>query len=257
MEKRVIFFDIDGTLLDHNKKLPKSTLQAICDLKDAGHFVAIASGRAPFMFESLRKVLNIDSFVSINGQYVVLKGEAIYSNPIRLELLESLTQFSTENDHPLVYTDHETMKTNIENHIHVESGVGSLKLAYPEYEPQYYLDRDIYQCMLFCTENEEQEYRKQFPYLHFVRWHEFSMDVIPIGGSKANGIKRFIEKLGIPKEEVYAFGDYYNDLEMLQYVGNSVAMGNAPDLVKTAAKYVTKSVSEDGIQYGLKMLGLV
>jgi len=70
------------------------------------------------------------------------------------------------------------------------------------------------------------------------------MDVLPLGGSKAQGIEKAIEKLGYTKEQVYAFGDYLNDIEMLQFVGNGVAMGNAPDLVKNAAKYVTKDVSD-------------
>ena len=83
------------------------------------------------------------------------------------------------------------------------------------------------------------------------------MDVLPIGGSKANGIEKYIEKRGYTKDQVYAFGDYLNDIEMLQYVGHGVAMGNAPDEVKKAARYVTKDVGEDGIAYGLEMVGLL
>ena len=54
---KIVFFDIDGTLLDHDKKLPNSTRVAIKQLQENGVFVAIATGRAPFMFESLRKEL--------------------------------------------------------------------------------------------------------------------------------------------------------------------------------------------------------
>ena len=88
-EQSVIFFDIDGTLLDHDKKLPPSTKQAVFKLKELGHIVAIATGRAPFMYEDLREELGIDTFVSYNGQYVVLNGEVLHTNPLHSLLLKS------------------------------------------------------------------------------------------------------------------------------------------------------------------------
>lgn len=66
-----------------------------------------------------------------------------------------------------------------------------------------------------------------------------------------------MEKLGIPKERQYAFGDGLNDIEMLSMIHHGVAMGNGEEEVKAVAKYVTKSVEEDGILHGLKMVGLL
>lgn len=71
MNKKIIFFDIDGTLLDHEKKVPATTKESIQELKEAGHIVAIATGRAPYHFEELREELGIHSYVCLNGQYVV------------------------------------------------------------------------------------------------------------------------------------------------------------------------------------------
>jgi len=76
-------------------------------------------------------------------------------------------------------------------------------------------------------------------------------------GQKAEGIKKLINKLGFQMEDVYAFGDGLNDMEMLGEVGTGVAMGNAPDAVKKKAVYVTKSVSDNGIWHGLKELKLI
>ena len=70
-EKHIIFFDIDGTLLDEDKIMPNSTKEAIFALKEQGHEVAIATGRAPFMFVDIREELNIDTYISYNGQYNV------------------------------------------------------------------------------------------------------------------------------------------------------------------------------------------
>ena len=61
----------------------------------------------------------------------------------------------------------------------------------------------------------------------------------------------------IDLEDTIAFGDYLNDLEMLSYVGHGVAMGNAPEIVKKAARHITRDVDQDGIQYGLRLLGLL
>jgi Cof subfamily protein (haloacid dehalogenase superfamily) len=257
MQGKLIFFDIDGTLLDHDKNLPASTKKAIHDLKQEGHEVAIATGRGPFMFAELRNELEIDTFVSYNGQYAEWKNKPLFSNPINNSLLQELTEYADQHGHPVVYMDLQTMKSNTEYHVHIEESIETLKLPHPSHDPEYFRDRDIYQSLVFCTINEEQLYRERFPNLNFIRWHPFSMDVLPFGGSKARGIEVMIDKLDIRKEDIYAFGDYLNDIEMLQYAGISIAMGNAPDIVKKAAKYVTKDVSDGGILHGLRMVGLL
>ena len=67
MNDKIVFFDIDGTLLDHDKKIPQSTRDAVKQLQEKGVHVAIATGRAPFMFEDIRKELDIHNFKTIAG----------------------------------------------------------------------------------------------------------------------------------------------------------------------------------------------
>jgi Cof subfamily protein (haloacid dehalogenase superfamily) len=256
--KSVIFFDIDGTLLTHDKELPISTKEAIFKLKDEGHVVAIATGRAPFMFEDLRKELNINTYVSYNGQYVVLDGEVLFTNPLKISSLEKLTEKALLNDHPVVFMDHKDMKANVPEHHYINESIQSLKIKqFPTHDPHYYKGRDLYQTLLFCPEGEEKQYELNYQDFDFVRWHPFSVDVVPSGGSKAIGIKKIVEKLGFSEEHQYAFGDGLNDIEMLSTVKNSVAMGNAENQVKEVAKYVTKSVEENGILHGLQQVGLL
>ncbi|WP_314003327.1 Cof-type HAD-IIB family hydrolase [uncultured Paenibacillus sp.] len=257
MARKMIFFDIDGTLLDHDKKLPASTKEAIGQLKRQGHEVAIATGRGPFMFKDIRDELGIDSFVSYNGQYVEWKGKPLFKNPIGTGLLQQLTEYADGQGHPLVYMDLDTMRSNKEYHVHIEESISTLKVPHPAHDPEYFRNRDIYQSLVFCTIGEEPKYRERFPDLDFIRWHQFSMDVLPLGGSKAKGIEEMIGALGIDRSDIYAFGDYFNDIEMLRFAGTSVAMGNAPDLVKKAADHVTKDVGDGGIWHGLRMVGLL
>ncbi|ADC50529.1 putative hydrolase of the HAD superfamily protein [Alkalihalophilus pseudofirmus OF4] len=257
-DKKIIFFDIDGTLLDHDKKLPQSTKEAINELKQAGHEVAIATGRAPFMYEDLREELGIYNFVSYNGQYVEVDGEMIYGNPLDKDKLEEITELAATNDHPLVYMGKKTMKANVEQHDHIDESIGTLKVeAFPTHDPDYFKMEHIYQTLLFCEHEEEKYYEEKFNAFDFIRWHPLSVDVLPAGGSKAKGIEKMIEKLGINPENVYAFGDGLNDIEMLSTVAHGVAMGNAHEETKEAARYLSKSVDEDGIVHGLKMVGLL
>ncbi|WP_067839987.1 Cof-type HAD-IIB family hydrolase [Amphibacillus sediminis] len=257
-EQAVIFFDIDGTLLDHDKKLPDSTKQAIAELKAAGHVVAIATGRAPFMYEELRQELEIDSFVSYNGSYVVVEGKVVFTNPLSKEDLLRLTEEGLSQNHPIVFMDDQDMRANVPNHEYIDESIESLKIGrFPSHDPNYHQGRELYQSLFFCAEGEEVYYQNKYPMFEFVRWHPVSVDILPKGGSKANGIKHAVQVLDIPQEHVYAFGDGLNDVEMLATIKNSVAMGNGEPEAKDAAKFVTKDVSEDGILHGLKMVGLL
>ncbi|KXH78315.1 Cof-type HAD-IIB family hydrolase [Sporosarcina sp. HYO08] len=259
MTKKMIMFDIDGTLLDHDKQLPASAKESIQLLQEAGHDVAIATGRPTYFFEDLREELGINSFVCFNGQYVEIAGEVIYKNPIDRELLAHLAEYSISREHPMVFLGDQHMRANVESHPDIEESLASLQIDASQllFDEHYFKEADIYQALLYCKDHEESYYQDNIRDLNFIRWHEYSVDVLPLGGSKAVGIEKFIEKAGYSKDDVYAFGDNLNDIEMLQYVGHGVAMGNAPEQVKKVARYVTKDVSEDGIAYGLEMVGLL
>jgi Cof subfamily protein (haloacid dehalogenase superfamily) len=258
MKNSIIFFDIDGTLLDDEKNLPKTTKESIFQLKERGHEVAIATGRAPYMFEELRKELDIHTYISFNGQFVVVKDEVVYTNPLNGEALQSLTYRAEENNHPIIYMDQYNMKANVLHHDFITESLDSLKLTVQaSHDPDYHKERDIFQAMLFLQDQEEEQYEREFKDFKFIRWHPLSVDIDPARGSKANGIEKALVYLGYSMDRLYAFGDGLNDIEMLSFVPNSIAMGNAQPLTKKAAKFITKSVDEDGILYGLKMVGLL
>lgn len=259
MTKKLIMFDIDGTLLDYDKKLPASAKEAVKALKKVGHEIAIATGRAPYSFQELREELEIDSFICFNGQYVEIENEVIYKNSIDRALLMDLLEASTAHKHPLVFMGAESLKGNIDYHLGIEKALAMLKAGadHPEVNADYIQETEIFQTTIFCEAFEEATYRTNMRNLNFIRWHKYALDVLPLGGSKALGIEKFIEKKGFTQDQVYAFGDNLNDIEMLQYVGHGVAMGNSPEEVKKIAKYVTKDVNDGGIVHGLKMVGLL
>ncbi|MDQ0272447.1 Cof-type HAD-IIB family hydrolase [Cytobacillus purgationiresistens] len=254
---KIVFFDIDGTLLNQDNEIPDLTKAAIKNLQENGVYVAIATGRAPFMFEHIREELGIDSYVSFNGQYVVFENEVIYKNPLKAEKLESLMMHAHENQHPLVFLNEKTMKSSVDHHEYIEESLKSLGFPHPDENASFYIGRDIFQALVFCEGHQEDVYLKSYDDFHFIRWHQYSTDVLPAGGSKAEGIKQLIVRLGLDFQDVYAFGDGLNDIEMLKSCGTGVAMGNASEVVKAAADMITDHVDEDGIWKGLKQLTLI
>jgi Cof subfamily protein (haloacid dehalogenase superfamily) len=257
MNKKIVFFDIDGTLVNEEKVLPNSTKKAIQLLQDKGVYTAIATGRSPQMFDWIRQELNINSYVSLNGQYVVFEGERIYSNPINLKTLSEISNMVANKGHAIAYCDHQSIRVSEENNPLVLSSYESLKLDYPSFDQDFYKHSLVYQCHLFCSSQEEYMYINRFPGCNFIRWHKYASDILPTGCSKAVGIRKMLDVIGIKNENCYAFGDELNDLEMLAFVGTGIAMGNAVPMAKDVADIVTSSCNEDGILNGLIAMGLL
>lgn len=89
------------------------------------------------------------------------------------------------------------------------------------------------------------------------RWYQWAVDIYPAEGGKDAGIEAFLCSNDLTVADAFAFGDAENDIEMLQFVGTGVAMGNAMDDVKAVADYVTTNDCDDGIVNALKHFGLI
>ncbi|AQQ53852.1 Cof-type HAD-IIB family hydrolase [Planococcus lenghuensis] len=257
--KKLLLLDIDGTLLDTNKRLPDSAKSALEKARANGHDLAIATGRAPFMFKRLAAELEVDSFISFNGQYVVHSGQPIHKGAIDKQLLKDVSRFAELRDHPIVYMDEARMVSTIDFHPHISESIKSLKIGFthPPEEQDFYLNSPVYQALVFCAREEEPAYHESFPDLDFVRWHRVSCDILPAGGSKAEGIKKLIKATGHALEDTIAFGDGLNDVQMMDLAGYSVVMGNGHEEVKKKADYITDHVDEHGLAKAFTHLGLI
>ena len=98
---------------------------------------------------------------------------------------------------------------------------------------------------------------REFPALNVVRSAPHLLEVMDKTVSKATGIEVLLKHYGIALDEAVAFGDNYNDTEMLTLIPNSVAMANAPDDVKKLAKAVTDSNEDGGIYTHLVKIGAI
>lgn len=257
MERKMVFFDLDGTLLNEDKQIQPAVMNAVHQLTENGVLVGIATGRAPFLIEDTRRKLGIDTSITFNGQYVVQGENVIYKNPLEFQQLQELEQAAKTNGHPMVFLAPSEMKANKGEDPNIAKSLGDLKAEYPPVDPVFYHGRDIYQALLFCHSPEEGLYEGKQTDFQFIRWHDVSVDVLPAIGSKALGIERILHRVGVKRENTYAFGDGLNDIEMLRFVGTGVAMGNAFEATKKAADWVTDDVSNDGVVRGLETLKLI
>ena len=255
--KKMLFFDVDGTLYNSHKKLPRSAKEALFKAKENGHEIAIATGRAPFMIKDILDELQIDTYVTFNGQYVVYKGEVVYTDQIPNETLTEIMHFGAQRNHPFVFLNEKEMIASESDFESVESSLSTLKYPYPQIDPQYYLHTPVYQTLVFIEEQDQPIYEQQFPDVQFIRWHPLSCDMLPKGGSKANGIKKLLEQIGFSEEDVITFGDGLNDVEMLSEFGFSVAMENGHERAKEVASMITGHVDNDGLADAMKKLNLI
>ena len=115
----------------------------------------------------------------------------------------------------------------------------------------------IYQMMMIVSEAETKKLAAEFPQLSITRSSPYSVDIISQGMSKLKGIEKAGDHYGFTTDQVMAFGDSTNDVEMLAGVRYSVAMGNGSKKVKDVASYVTASNNEDGIYQAALHFGLM
>ncbi len=259
MKKKILFFDIDGTLYNTSKQIPEATHRAIEQARANGHEIAIATGRSPYFLEEVADQLRVDSYVSFNGQYVVYKGKIISESPLPVDSMMRFVQLAKERNYPVVFLDDEKMTSTI-NTEKVQVSMDSLYYPMPTISPNAFELKKMYQLLLYAGEQGEREFAEAFPEFHFIRWHEYSIDVINSGVSKAYGIEQFLTHTPYEAEDVVVFGDGLNDQEMLAAFkerGISVAMGNGVPEAKEAATFVTDHVDEDGLSKAMKKLGLI
>jgi len=257
MTYKIVFFDIDGTLVNEQKQLPHDAIEAVRELRSRGVEAVIATGRAPYFFKSLAERLGIHSYVSLNGAYVVWNGKPIFRREIPRANVEALVHYASRHNHSLVFQGHSAFYANVQDHPHIAESVSSLKVELPGYDPDYWRQEPIYQMFLHCESDEEHVYDSAVPGLRYIRWHPKAMDVIPQERSKAQGIEALLSYLNVTPQETVAFGDGLNDKEMLALAGLGIAMGNAHEELKPYADYLTTHVDEGGIRNGLRHARLI
>ena len=206
------------------------------------------------IIEDIMEYINI--FILINGQIIQKDNQTIFRNPIPKHLVLEVVQAFDEHDMKYGFLGEFDETLNIVD----EKGKEAFELVdmkLPRVDPHFYQDNDIFQMWAFSDRNQHDYFKNRFTELSLVRWLGGGFDLLSKGMSKKEGIKKILELEGISLDNAYAFGDGDNDIEMMDYIPNSVAMGNGSKEAKKHATYITDDIKQDGLYKGLVMLGFI
>lgn len=258
MRRKLIAFDIDGTLLNSQKAPLESTIDSLGRLREAGHLVTIATGRSRYLARDVIRDLDFENYIVCNGAAAFMNHNQIFKNLLDKKELDRLVTEADGMgiDTAFIEMDQARRMTSF-NVGKMARAMMSFGSVLPELETMFPETREVYQALAFFDESYQHQFESSFPTFDFVRWHEECVDVVPKNGSKAATIQYMAQRLGIQQEDIIAFGDGNNDREMLRLAGVGVVMGNATEEVQACGDLVTATNDDDGIWKALKTLQLV
>lgn len=264
--KKIIFFDIDGTIYDHRTGVEPSTKQAIAMLVENGHIPVLCTGRARAMIMEELIALGFQGIVGACGTYVEYHGKPVQNRILSRQEVRRVVDASVkyglevilEGSKAMYYNENLKRSKYLDQVRHMTGKYVSLL---PMIENMDSIEMNKL-TVHFGKESELKEFREDLKdileaIIHFEADDDNYAECVPVGYSKATGIETLLHHLNIDQKESYAFGDSVNDLEMIQYVNYGIAMGNSSEEVFAVAKYRTSGIYEDGIYNGLKEFALI
>ncbi|WP_174732440.1 HAD family hydrolase [Mesobacillus harenae] len=257
---KILFLDIDGTIIRPDDRIEDSTMAAISEVKDKGIHVVLATGRPLHEIADIGKLLNVDTFVGYNGALAIHNHNEIFAKPMDPANVEYILKVAREQNHELVlYTSDRNYLTTYETEA-MQKFIAQFHLSQNEKFTMDVIDKVLGITVLTNDPSEQTNY--QFD-------EDINLAQVNIGGmnhcfdvirqsvNKGVAVKVLLEHFKYERASSIAFGDGLNDKEMLAYVGEGFAMGNGhPDLFQHA-KRKTTDVTNSGIYNGLKELGLI
>lgn len=251
---KAAFFDIDGTLLSFNThRVSDGTVRAFDALHRMGVRTFISSGRPRVLIPDMP--VSFDGYVTMNGGYCFVGDKVLLKNPIPQDETDRWLQYAQQRGLcTMIFTEHEMFVNTLTDPV-ANAIRDQLEFEMPpQLDVEGMLGRETYQVIAVMDADKDAEVAAMLPYCRLPRWHPHFSDLVKADNSKASGIESILRHYGIRREECIAFGDGGNDVEMLEYCGIGVAMGNAADEVKRHADFVTTSVDDEGIEYACRTL---
>lgn len=266
MRYKIIALDVDGTLVNSKLELTDKVREALIRVqRDYGMRVIIASGRPTAGLKALAEQLELARY---SGYILPYNGGEMYnaramSTPFARvalpnDIIPELYQLSREYGlNILTYSDKEILTENLQDPF-VQKEMG-LTVMPSRQIADFIKDvpRALPKCLIvgppLAIEQLEPIAKERFKgVVDAFRSDPAFLELVPVGINKGVALSKLLERLDYDRSELIAVGDSFNDLEMIQFAGLGVAMGNAREQVKNCADYVTKSNDEDGVAHLLK-----
>jgi 5-amino-6-(5-phospho-D-ribitylamino)uracil phosphatase len=261
---KCVSLDLDGTLLNSNREISKTSFEIIKELQEKGIEVIINTGRA---YGDVFKVSGIDELncplICVGGSLVYsktgeLQFEAVLDPSIYLPIYKKLISLQVG---VLVYTNTGGYPSTLPP-LHQQTKE-EIQQMFSKFNYEEFFKRDdlkVYKLIALADHSELEKVERVKEELADIK--EISMassfpnnvEITSVEADKGLSLLRYAKINQIQFDEIYAFGDGGNDFSQFEVATKSVAMANAPENVKEQANIVTKSNDEDGVSYAIKKL---
>ncbi len=265
MSYKIIFTDLDDTLLNSEKKISQLDKKAIMKAQEAGIKFVLASGRPTFAMYDLARELELAKYgsfiLSFNGSIITdcKTGKNIFEESLTREDLHLMYDFAKENNcHILTYIDDEIISETESEYIDVEVNLTKM----PHRLVKNFKDsvnKSAVKCMLLeepsYLKKVEKKLKEKYGDKYSIAISKpFFLEVTKLGVDKGVALEKLVETLGIKIEESIAVGDSYNDLPMLKSAGLPACVANANEDIKKVCSFISKSNDEGGMAYLIEKL---
>ncbi len=250
---KIIASDMDHTFLDDNSNLPENIVPFLDHLDSKNIKFVAASGRSMnSLKEKFGELSKRISFVSDNGALVEDQGELIYESVIEPKNWHHMVEVAAKNiESSIILISHDMVFVkpyNAEHTTYLNEFFG----GFVETEDLYSVEEPIIKVTFLSLKNSQHNHTNVVgPHFsdnyNVVMGGAIWIDIMNQNINKGNGLKHLLDKYDYHEDHLMAFGDYNNDIEMLQLANYSYAVSNAVDEVKDAAKEIIGSNNEDSV----------
>lgn len=262
--KGVVFFDVDGTLIDVSKGIKnptEKTKESIKKLNEFGYLTILATGRPMSLLGEELMNLGFSGYIASNGSYAEIENEIIFDSPINNDDLMEIILYFNENKVDYI------LEGQKENYVYDFKSENLLELIKKvDLEKHCFVDKweanSVRTNKIIVVSRDEEVYKtikENYSNKYAFMTHPTgdTFEIYMKKYTKGYGIEQLINKLGISQENTYAFGDGENDIEMFQTVKHGIAMEGYHGKLKDHAYDFTTDVENEGIYEGLKKLQLI
>ena len=253
--KKIVFSDVDGTLLNSEHKLTALNREAIRRLEEQDIPFVIVSARSPSGIYSILKEYDFRCpIVSYSGALIIdTDGKVLYHEGMPVSEAVKIVRYIENSRLPVTWNvfSYDQWITPDRAHPDVVTEEGIVKTQAQEGSIEDIEGDEVHKIFCMCKPGTiwavEGQLKKIFPQYSIMKSSSTLLEIMKAGVAKSDAVKVLCNLWDVPVENTAAFGDNYNDVEMLEAAGTGIAMGNAKDAVKERADLICKSVEEDGI----------
>ena len=260
---KLVAIDLDGTLLDNDRKISPRAKEAISEVRDKGVEVTLSTGRMFYSALPYAEELGLNlPLITYQGALVKVSGtgQVLYERHVDAGLAQQVVEMAKEEGL--------TLNFYVDDYVLVDKFNSQSDTYARRFNARFREAGDLRQYshvspLKLLVIDEEEENLKEFEdkchrtfgnSLHITRSMPEYLEFLHPEANKALGVEAVAKHIGISSQQVMAIGDSYNDLEMLEYAGFAVVMGNARDVIKEKADYITRANDDNGVAEALEKL---